>query len=903
MKKCSSIILLLFLHIAIFAQIDLTENGREIRGSDMISKDLTNGYVFQPSEEAFEKLYDSEAKTERLIIHLNQEEKLYIALERIKLFTDDFRLRGMTREGRVDLQSDLGRHYRGTIEGVPESWVAFSIYGNQVSALISMPKKGTYALGQMKTPLRDGFSHIVYKESQVRNAPSFQCHSSELEKKYLEPYKPGLKADSEADCKAVRLYAEFDYYTYNNRFDANLDDANAYASFLLNMTAAMFEQDDIRLIVSEVFLWTVPDSYTRDNAGDALREFTDDNRDDFNGDIGALIATVPNGNGGLAWINVLCRNYSESISFGRTSYSNTSTWIRQIPAYSWDVNVVVHEIGHNLGSPHTHDCFWNGNNTKIDDCGGEFSEDYRDDRCDPGPLPNAGTIMSYCHLNVGMDFSLGFGPQPAELMRNRIAEANCLQLISTVDTEISREDILGQPDPEKVCLGDSIRLSVDEGYTYEWSNNQTTSSIFVNTPGIYSVTVFDENGCPQEYRDTIDMNPLPEIMYSLNDSLFCTGDTAIVSLSRDSQELISWNGTPGDSTFQLLNTDTLTIALVDSVTTCRNAETVTVVFNALPVLNYYTLDSAGLCTGDTTEITFERLDSIDMEGAVFSSDTSFRASAGTYPLTGFLDACETKDTLTIEEFSPPELSLRDSFYFCEGGSVVLIPKEAEDSTVVYRWNGIDTSYTIEVSRPGNYVMEATSDFGCHTAAETEVVGVDLPDSLSLGYSYTEGDTMYRVFLLSDLDSLSGSVVWYVPGSVLDENNDSLTVWWGSTPPDTVTVCAQYLTDQPIVCETDSFCIRIPTAIVLSTINLGTDRVLEAYPNPFNQQLTIEWPSEMTVFSLELWNTGGQLVWQLNKARLPEEKIQLSTNHLPGGVYWLRARTDQSVESLPVIKMK
>ena len=48
--------------------------------------------------------------------------------------------------------------------------------------------------------------------------------------------------------------------------------------------------------------------------------------------------------------------------------------------------VGVHEIGHLMGSRHTHDCVWNGNKTAIDACGGVM--------CDQ--INEPGSIMSYC---------------------------------------------------------------------------------------------------------------------------------------------------------------------------------------------------------------------------------------------------------------------------------------------------------------------------------------------------------------------------------------------------------------------------------------------------------------------------------------------------------------------------
>src|SRR5690606_8460773 len=80
--------------------------------------------------------------------------------------------------------------------------------------------------------------------------------------------------------------------------------------------------------------------------------------------------------GGLAWIDVLCttpfyyQNYNTYV--GPFSMINTagSPNIPAVPVYSWDVTCSTHEMGHNLGSPHTHNCAWNGNNTAIDNCAG-----------------------------------------------------------------------------------------------------------------------------------------------------------------------------------------------------------------------------------------------------------------------------------------------------------------------------------------------------------------------------------------------------------------------------------------------------------------------------------------------------------------------------------------------------
>ena len=50
--------------------------------------------------------------------------------------------------------------------------------------------------------------------------------------------------------------------------------------------------------------------------------------------------------------------------------------------------------------------------------------------------------------------------------------------------------------PDEVCAGSDFSLSATDGFaTYSWSNGATESSMVVNTPGIYSLTVTDGNGC------------------------------------------------------------------------------------------------------------------------------------------------------------------------------------------------------------------------------------------------------------------------------------------------------------------------------------------------------------------------------------------------------------------------
>lgn len=121
------------------------------------------------------------------------------------------------------------------------------------------------------------------------------------------------------------------------------------------------------------------------------------------------------------------------------------------PNYSWTTTVVTHELGHNIGSKHTHWCGWPGG--AIDNC-----EDTEGD-CAPGPPPtNGGTIMSYCHLkSYGINFSKGFGPLPGNLIREKVSQAGCLGPCCVI-TDITAKIVDVKCNGEKMEVSASMNL-------------------------------------------------------------------------------------------------------------------------------------------------------------------------------------------------------------------------------------------------------------------------------------------------------------------------------------------------------------------------------------------------------------------------------------------------------------
>ena len=128
------------------------------------------------------------------------------------------------------------------------------------------------------------------------------------------------------------------------------------------------------------------------------------NNSSINRDLVHLLTKRSNtGTGGIAYVDALCSN-NWGYAFS-SDLDNTTSFSFPSPPYTWNLNVVTHEIGHNIGANHTHWCGWLPDSALgfagggIDDCGvisGSSSA------CNPpAPHPSLGTIMSYCHVGGG----------------------------------------------------------------------------------------------------------------------------------------------------------------------------------------------------------------------------------------------------------------------------------------------------------------------------------------------------------------------------------------------------------------------------------------------------------------------------------------------------------------------
>ena len=362
-----------------------------------------------------------------------------ISLEKVNILAPGFKVRKASNP-QEELNVDLGLVYRGKVSGDDNSMATISFNGKEVNGLITV-EGHTFNLGKLK----DENYHIIYKEKDLDYQNNFACHT-DIEQQIGKSQLLNKQLKNSAVDNCVSVYVETQYDMYQER--GSVTSVTNFITSLFAQVSTIYANESINLLLGELFVWDVNDPYTGNSPSTLLNQFMDRLDGDFNGDIAHLINFEQNG--GIAYVDALC----SSFAYGTSGIDN---FFSNVPTYSWSVGILAHEIGHNLGSPHTHACVWNGNNTAIDGCGDDGGN------CNTGPIPSSGTIMSYCHLlsNVGIDFSLGFGPQPGDLIRSVVNSASCLQVCGDCDNQGDSCD-----DGDPCTINDQINAACNCTGTY-----------------------------------------------------------------------------------------------------------------------------------------------------------------------------------------------------------------------------------------------------------------------------------------------------------------------------------------------------------------------------------------------------------------------------------------------------
>jgi len=371
-----------------------------------------------------------------------------LVLHRVEPFTADARIvvARRTKDGALEERTVAkpdAQYWIGTVEGdgAGRAMLARSAAGtmgfvqtSEGTAILSGPPAGTPG------PLASFV--IADLPPDAFRWDAWECTADGLPQ---QP-EPEGGAAATAPCRQLRIAVETDHELWQ-RFAGAPDPTAACAGYVATLFAGILQIYDadmqIRPHVSYLRMWETPeDPWDGNNTSNQLFQFRDHwvaNMAGIPRDLAAMLSGRGLG-GGVAWLRAACGAFGYSVSAnlaGSFPYPLVDN-----AGGNWDIMVTAHELGHNVGAPHTH----NHCPEPADRCApdGYFGQCQAEQVCTP-----SGTIMSYCHLCAGglTNVRLGFHPLSRESIEAYMA-ASCNTVAgASPPAEVSETVVVMQGQP------------------------------------------------------------------------------------------------------------------------------------------------------------------------------------------------------------------------------------------------------------------------------------------------------------------------------------------------------------------------------------------------------------------------------------------------------------------------
>jgi gliding motility-associated-like protein len=369
-------------------------------------------------------------------------------------------------------------------------------------------------------------------------------------------------------------------------------------------------------------------------------------------------------------------------------------------------------------------------------------------------------------------------------------------ILDSIDIKIiDRNAISGE---RSLCNGDSLKLQANfnPDATYSWNTGEITNGIVARSSGEYVLqTTYARYGCT--FSDTIKVKSLPGVSFALpGDTLLCSGQKLLLSPNlqnvyytwQDGSSTQTFNVTaPGKYWVRVTNysfcsaVDTIQVSYIGAEKPSLGIDTSLCQGQSLVLStsisagnfmwstgertksitvntqgSYWVKVDNGLCTtGDTIAVSFKSPPNLDLGrdttlcgGSQLQLRTSIINATylwqdgaatpqyqvikeGLYWLKVIKDGCQVTDTILITYTVPSKPNLGPDLRFCIGDSRIL---DAGSSGSSFEWSTGQTTRTIAVSNPGNYIVAVKSNNQCVARDTLTVLNYFPTPTVELGAS-------------------------------------------------------------------------------------------------------------------------------------------------------------------------
>ena len=287
-----------------------------------------------------------------------------------------------------------------------------------------------------------------------------------------------------------------------------------------------------------------------------------------------------------------------------------------------------------------------------------------------------------------------------------ITDANGCTTVATKTIELNSAPTITFVGDQVICRGDTATISTLENHsTYLWNDLTEDENLMVTEPGVYTVTVTNNNDCSSSasYMVSVLNSPAPMLL-GVQD--FCFGETITVTTTEIYASYL-WSNGSTDSQFLIEEGGAYTLQVTDQ-NGCTGMTTAIVTENVelTPTIS----GDLNFCEGDTGLL------SVDQNYSTILWDNgsdlqSIQVDAtGTYTVTvsdnAGCTAVAQADVIVADELEP---ELTGGMVICEGGSLTLGLNAIFASQI---WSDNSTDAELAISSAGTYSVTVEDNNGC-----------------------------------------------------------------------------------------------------------------------------------------------------------------------------------------------
>lgn len=314
--------------------------------------------------------------------------------------------------GQISMQQPDVVAFRGRLAGQPRSHAFLSVSASgKVNGYVTQSDGVRYFVTSNTGQVANAGSLTIARESATSGmfADTVSCGVSHVHDLRL-PTPPAVARGANDGRPPRLLYVAIDADQYFYQLFNDLTASQEYIAQTIAAISDIYMRDfDAKLVLTFSRVWSAggePFS-AHDLAGFADYWFFNEDPSPYHL-IHLMSGRRDTSYGGIAYVAGSC----SGSAFGISAFllGSFPTPVGEPNLQTWDIVVVAHEMGHNMGTFHTHD----GYNPPIDQCGSSG-------------IWSRGEIMSYCHTLAGglLNTELRFTSRVQEVVRDDLEFNNC----------------------------------------------------------------------------------------------------------------------------------------------------------------------------------------------------------------------------------------------------------------------------------------------------------------------------------------------------------------------------------------------------------------------------------------------------------------------------------------------